>query len=120
VHPRGFEELEVFRLASQLADEVRAAVRRWDKADLWTSGVQTIRAADSVGANIAEAAGRGSRPDQSRFLFIARGSVYELQYWVARAVARDLPCPATARDEANRIGRMLNGLIHSLPSDARP
>jgi four helix bundle protein len=119
VHPRGFDELEVFRLASQLADEVRAAVRHWDKADLWASGIQTMRAADSVGANIAEAAGRGSRPDQIRFLFIARGSVYELQYWVARAVARDLPCPAMARDGADRIGRMLNGLIQSLPRGAR-
>ena len=120
MYSQGFEGLEVYRLAAQLSDEIRAAVRQWDKSDLWTSGIQTMRAADSVRANIAEAAGRGSRPDQVRFLFIARGSIYELQHWIARAAARDLPCPRAAGDRANRIGRMLNGLIQSLPKDARP
>jgi four helix bundle protein len=119
VSSQGFDQLEVYRLAAQLSDEVRGAVRGWDKADFWASGLQTIRAADSVGANIAEAAGRGSRPDQVRFLFIARGSAYELQHWVARAEARDLPCPPKARDRANRVGRMLNGLIQKLPRDGR-
>jgi four helix bundle protein len=116
VQTQGFEQLDVYRLAAQLSDEIHAAVRRWEKVDLWASGMQTMRAADSIGANIAEAIGRGSRPDQIRFLFIARGSTLELQHWVARAQARDLPCPPTARARADRVGRMLNGLIESLKS----
>jgi four helix bundle protein len=108
-----FEELEVFRLAARLADELRAEVHRWNSLDRWSSGIQMVRAADSIGANIAEAYGRGTRPDQARFLFMARGSAFELQYWTARAMARRLPCPPGARATADEIGRMLNGLIRS-------
>jgi four helix bundle protein len=49
-----FEKLIVYQRAGLLADEVRAYVRQWDSLDIWTSGVQLIRAADSVAANIAE------------------------------------------------------------------
>jgi four helix bundle protein len=78
--------------------------------------VQGIRAADSIGANIAEAMGRITNPDRLRLLFIARGSVNELEHWLARAEARRLPCPPKGRSRAREIGRMLNGLIASIPS----
>jgi four helix bundle protein len=109
----GFEELDVYRRAGALADEIRDYVQRLSPADLWTSGVQMIRAADAIGADIAEAFGRGTRPDQARFLFMARGSAFELQHWVARASGRSLPCPPDAHERAAEIGRMLNGLIRS-------
>jgi four helix bundle protein len=70
-----------------------------------------VRAADSVGANIAEAAGRASNADQRRFLITARASVLELQHWIDRAAERDLPLPAQTLNEADELGRMLNGLI---------
>jgi four helix bundle protein len=108
-----FEQLEVYRLAARLSDELRAAVRRWESLDQWSSGIRMVRAADSIGADIAEAYGRGTRPDQARFLFMARGSAYELQHWIARAMARQLPCPPKAQDDAAQIGRMLHGLIRS-------
>jgi four helix bundle protein len=113
VGSEGFEELEVYRLAAELSDDLRRAVRRWDSVDVWSAGIQMIRAADSIGANIAEAYGRRTRPDQARFLFMARGSAFELQHWIARATARQLACPPTAEDTAARIGRMLNGLIRA-------
>jgi four helix bundle protein len=113
VESEGFEDLEVYRLAAGLSDDLRGAVREWESVDLWSAGIQMIRAADSIGANLAEAYGRGTRPDQARFLFIARGSALELQHWIARATARQLPCPPEARKTANRIARMLNGLIRA-------
>jgi four helix bundle protein len=116
VQPRGFQGLEVYERSAALADPVRALVHEWNRVDLWTAGVQLIRAADSIGANIAEATGRWSHADQVRFLFIARGSANELQHWIARAQTRGLPCPAGAADEADAIGRMLNRLIQSLKS----
>jgi four helix bundle protein len=118
VDSRGFEELEVYRLIAQLSDEIRAAVKLWDRVDVWSAGIQTVRAADSIGANIAEAIGRGTRREQIRFLFIARGSAYELQHWIARAHGRDLPFPPDARQRANRTGRMLNGLIRTFSENA--
>jgi four helix bundle protein len=80
----------------------------------WTVGVQLVRAADSIGANIAEANGRAKDPDQSRLLVIARGSIYETQHWLERARSRGLACPPDARDRAAEVGRRLNGLVRSL------
>jgi four helix bundle protein len=88
----GFLDLAVYRRSAALADAVRGSVRAWDPVDKWSAGIQLIRAADSVGSNIAEATGRWSHADQIRFLYMARGSAYE------------------------EIGRMTNGLIEALKS----
>jgi four helix bundle protein len=114
VEPQGFEELVVYQRSAALADELRAAVRTWDSVDQWTVGVQAIRTADSIAANIAEAMGRWSHADQVRILFIARGSANELENWLARALARGLTSPDDGGARAREIGRMLNGLMRAL------
>jgi four helix bundle protein len=113
VVPGSFEDLLVYRWAGALADEIRAHVHRWHPVDMWSSGIQVIRAADSVAANIAEGSGRRSLKDQARFYLMARGSLQEVQQWLTRALARDLPLPDNARARADEVGRMLNGLIRS-------
>jgi four helix bundle protein len=109
----GFEELVAYRRSATLADELRAVVGQWPSLDLWTVGIQLVRAADSVGANIAEAYGRRTDADRTRLLFIARGSTCELEHWLMRAEARGLPCPSAATERAREVGRMLNGLASS-------
>ena len=52
-------------------------------------GQQWVDAADSVGANIAEGAGRGTPRDNRRFIRISRGSYNETKYWFQRAVKRN-------------------------------
>src|SRR6516164_3245879 len=85
-----FQELAVYTLAEDLADTVWEIVRRWDALARDTVGKQLIRAADSIGANIAEGSGRGSEHDYRRFLRIARGSLCETQHWLRRAFRRAL------------------------------
>ena len=51
---------------------------------------QLVRAADSIGANIAEGVGRRTYIDNRRFVFIARGSLNETIYWLRRAFRREL------------------------------
>lgn len=63
-----FEELEVYKLSERLADEIWAAVSSWDRFAKDTVGKQIVRAADSIGANIAEGTGRGSFQDNRRFV----------------------------------------------------
>jgi four helix bundle protein len=81
--------------------------------DQWTVGVQLVRSADSVGANIAEAFGRGTPRDEQRFLLFARGSAHETQHWIERAVARSLLAGDEYRARAARVGQLTNGLMRA-------
>ena len=85
-----FEKLRVYKLAESLADGIWGVVRTWDYLAKDTVGRQMIRAADSIGANIAEGTGRGSLQDNRRFIRMARGSLYETQHWLRRAYKRSL------------------------------
>jgi len=51
-------------------------------------GKQLIRAADSIGANIAEGDGRGTYQENRRSTRIARGSLNETKHWLRRAFKR--------------------------------
>ena len=85
-----FEKLRVYQLSEKLADRIWRIVIRWDYFSRITIGQQIVEAADGVGSNIAEGAGRGSLPDNRRFVKIARGSLYETKHWLRRAYKRQL------------------------------
>ena len=85
-----FENLEIYKLAEQLADAVWDVVLRWNKLAQDMVGKQLVRSADSVGANIAEGSGRGSEQDYRRFIRISRGSLNETRHWLRRAFRRRL------------------------------
>jgi four helix bundle protein len=85
-----FEKLQVYKLSEKLSDHVWKIVVRWESLAKDTVGKQLIRAADSIGANIAEGSGRGTDPELRRFLRVARGSLYETQHWLRRSYKRRL------------------------------
>lgn len=68
-----FESLRVYQLSESLADEVWTVVLKWNVFARDTVGKQLVKAADSIGANIAEGTGRGTFVDNRRFVRIARG-----------------------------------------------
>ena len=105
-----FENMRVYLLAEQLADEVWLVVRTWKMLARDTVGRQLVRAADSIGANIAEGSGRGSDPDYRRFLRIARGSLCETQHWLRRAFRRKLLTSA----QIERLKTMVDSLAPAL------
>jgi four helix bundle protein len=106
-----FAELTVYREAARLADDVRENALGWESFDRWSLGIQLVRAADSIGANIAEAFGRWHQADQRRLLFMARGSSFETEHWIRRAASRGLMSPSPHAARIDEINRMLNGLI---------
>ncbi|GAB4579184.1 MAG: hypothetical protein Fur0022_19220 [Anaerolineales bacterium] len=85
-----FEELKVLQAAEQIADGVWNEVSRWDDFSKEVVGKQIARAADSIGANIAEAYGRFHYGERLQFFYYARGSLFETKYWLNRIHARDL------------------------------
>lgn len=110
----GFRDLIVYQRAGLLADELRASIALWPSFDRWTLGAQAMRAADSIHANLAEAAGRWDDPDRRRIVRIARGSAFELEAWFERAKARNLELPADANSRAVELSKMLTGLLKKL------
>jgi four helix bundle protein len=105
-----FKGLRAYELSRRLAAHVYAAVQEWRYLDQRTVGLQVIRAADSVGANIAEATGRWHQGDQRRLLLIARGSLKETEHWILVAQERGLMDSQAHRPIAE-IARLINGLI---------
>ncbi|MDB5335024.1 MAG: ribosomal protein [Planctomycetaceae bacterium] len=101
-----FEELKVYQLAEQLADAIWTIAKNWPVFVRNTLGNQLVRAGDSIGANIAEGAGRGSFQDNRRFIRIARGSLNETQHWLRRAFKRGLLQP----DEITRLKTLIDEL----------
>lgn len=101
-----FEKLDVFRLAEQIADSVCRLVQRWDRLGKATVGAELVRAADSVGANIAEGAGRGSFQDNRRFVRIASRSLNETRDWLRRAHQRQL----LKAEDVSRLRPLIRGL----------
>src|ERR1700690_2851355 len=87
---KSFENLRVYQLSEKLSDSIWKIARGWDQLAKDTIGRQLIRAADGIGANIAEGTGRGSVQDNRRFVRNARGSLYETRHWLRRAHARRL------------------------------
>ena len=107
-----FKNLDAYRQAVGLADDLHQGVLEWGALDRWSTGIQLIRAADSIGANIAEAYGRHGYPDQRRLLYVARGSAYETEHWIDRALTRNL-LSADFHVRAVKVVQTLNGLIRS-------
>ena len=85
-----FENLKVYQLSEELADLIWEIALEWEDFAKNTVGKQIVRSADSIGANIAEGAGRGSFQDNRRFIKIGRGSLNETKHWLRRAYKRKL------------------------------
>ncbi|OUL27488.1 four helix bundle protein [Nostoc sp. 106C] len=85
-----FQDLQVYQLAERLADEIWKIVNCWEQFAKDTVGKQIVRSADSIGANLAEGSGRGTFPENRRFIRVARGSLNETQHWLRRAYSRNL------------------------------
>ncbi len=82
------EELDFFAELEALCDEIWERVAKWDRLARETMRMQLVRAADSVGANLAKGDGRYSCKEALHFFYIARGSLREMRLWVRRAVWR--------------------------------
>jgi len=118
-----FETLQVYKMAEVFSDEIWQVVAKWEYFAKDTVGKQIVRSADSIGANIAEGTGKGSREDNRRFVRHARGSLYETKYWLARAHSRKLLSPEEYQHLeilSADLTRTLNGYMRFLNNSTDP
>jgi len=116
-----YRDLDVWHRAVDLAVMVYRLTKQYPKHELYGLVSQMRRCAASVPANIAEGRGRRSDAEFCRFLYVASGSIAELEtflelstrlgYGDAEGLART--CMATAE-----VGRMLYGLISTVRAAA--
>lgn len=115
--PTSMEDIRVLKSAEQIADAIYKVTVQWDEFAQDVVGKQIARAADSIGANIAESFGRFHFGEKIQFLYYARGSVFETKYWLNRAAARELMSSTDSQNYVTRltdIARQLNLYVSSL------
>ncbi|MEL7171024.1 MAG: four helix bundle protein [Bacteroidota bacterium] len=112
-----YTDLLVWQRAMDLVDSVYAATRSFPKSEQFGLTAQVRRAVVSIPSNIAEGWGRPSRKDFLRFLYIARGSLYEVETQLRIAKRQgflhddDL---TGMLSQAETLSKMLLGLTRSL------
>ena len=84
------EDLDVYNLSNELADEIWNVVINWNFLAQDTVGKQVIRSSDSIAANIAEGYGRYFYKENRQFCFYSRGSILETKTWLKKAKNRSL------------------------------
>lgn len=108
------EDTRIYQQAEALADAIRDEVMAWSEFARETVGKQLVKAVDSIGANLAESAGRYHPGDVLNFLFYSRGSLRETKYWLRRARRRGLLSPAQYKEFARQVDNLapqLNAFI---------
>ena len=116
-----FRTLVAWQKAMDLVDEIYRAVQTFPRSELFSLSQQLRAAAASVPSLIAEGKGRFTIRDQQHFYREARGSNYELQTQIEIAIRQGFIDPekgAVLLRHAERVGRLINGLLNSLKRKA--
>jgi four helix bundle protein len=108
------KDLNVWQESIKLVKDIYALTSTFPKEEVYSLTAQIKRAAISIPSNIAEGAARDSNKEYIHFLYIALGSVSELDTQLI--LAKDLNF-INEKDfeiinkKLDEIGKMLSGLI---------
>ena len=112
-----FERLEVWKLSVDLAEMVLSLLEKLPQKEHIRLMSQMEAAVVSPGQNIAEGKGRQYKKEFIQFLYIARGSVFEVvtlnEIFRRRELFSEKDATAV-RQRCEKIDRKLSGLINSL------
>jgi four helix bundle protein len=117
------DEIKVYNRAMEPGELVWSCVNRWDYFSKDTIGKQLVRSMDSVAANISEGFGRYHYKESRKFVYYARGSLFETKSWIMKAFNRNL-ISKTEHENSQAslliLGKMLNGYIKSIGTVNEP
>jgi four helix bundle protein len=109
----------VWQTSHQLTLDVYRKTRAYPKNELYGLISQTRRAAASIPANISEGCGRNSSADLARFLHIALGSAFELDYHITLAHDLDFISDKASNklaEDISEVKQMLYSLLQKVNS----
>ena len=118
---RDYTKIEAWRLADDLTVAVYEQTRSFPKEEIYGLTSQLRRASYSVPANIVEGASRESKRDYLHFLYIARGSLSEAQYFIhlaERLGYLSLEAADALRQQTKVTFGCLHGLIRAVEKEA--
>ncbi len=110
-----YTDLEVWKKSRELVNDVYSLTKKFPKEETFGLTSQIRRCAVSIPSNIAEGIGRSSSKDTLQSLFIARGSLYEMETQLF------LSCDQKYIDDAdlnqilqkvNECKKLVNGFIN--------
>jgi four helix bundle protein len=114
-----FRELVVWQKSMHLATIVYRLTQGFPREEIYGLSSQMRRCAVSIPSNIAEGSGRSSLSDYRKFLWIARGSNFELQTQLE--IARSLGMgSAELSVEVETIAQEVGKMIYAMLSKLRP
>lgn len=119
---RDHRDLDVWRLAMDLAVEIYAVTAKFPREETYGLISQIRRAAVSISANIAEGYGRETTGAYIQFLRIAQGSTREVQSLLELSARLHYLSPDSAAPGdlmIIRISKMLRSLIRVLENRAK-
>ena len=114
---KNYRELKVWQKSYRLCLDLYRITKEFPKEERYGLTSQIRRAAVSIPSNIAEGYGRKTTADYLRFLYIAYGSICELETQLL--LSNDLNYVnkenlKALRDDTEEAERMLKALIKSL------
>ena len=114
---KNYKELKVWEKAYKLCLDIYTVTKRFPKEEIYGLTSQIRRSAVSIPSNIAEGYGRKTTSEYVRFLYIAYGSVCELE--TQTMLSGDLDYMKKEklqelREELGDVERMLKAMIKSL------
>lgn len=115
------EELQVYQLSMEMAENVWNIVIKWDFFTKDTIGKQIVKSADSVAANISEGFGRFFYKEAKQFGYYSRGSLFETKTWLTKAKNRSLITEEeykTFSTDIKAIGIKLNNYVNSIGKES--
>lgn len=111
----GFKELKVWQIGMELVVQVYRATADFPKHEVYGLASQMRRCAVSIPSNIAEGASRNSDKEFMQFLYIANGSLSELDTQLIISHKLGYIAEISNFDDAlKQLRAMINGLINSL------
>lgn len=112
-----YKDLIVWQKAMELVKEIYLLVKKLPKEEKYALSDQMRRAVISVPSNIAEGYGRKSKIEYSRFLDIARGSLFELETQIHIGIMLGFFAEEESKkafELTSEVARILNSIISKL------